>query len=124
MATCTLKLYKTEITPSRNCVVDSIASYLGGLTPLQTFNDFQYQKIGLDITIKVPLAQEYAIKQNKGNYIDIYQDSMHYYFFILKARWIAQNVIEFVCSLDTLNTFEGYYQIDLKTKIIRQHKDR
>lgn len=124
MATSTVILYQTSITPEKNCVVEQLSSYLAGCSFL-TFNDFQYVKIEYDITIKVNVNQQYD-KDFDYNYAKITNSSQarDYYYFILGTRWISQNTLELSLSLDSLNTYWNDLQFTDKTHITRQHKDR
>ena len=124
MATSTVILYQTSITPEKNCVVEQLSSYLAGCSFL-TFNDFQYVKIEYDITIKVNVNQQYD-KDFNYNYAKITNSSQarDYYYFILGTKWISQNTLELSLSLDSLNTYWNDLQFTDKTHITRQHKDR
>ena len=124
MATSTVILYQTSITPEKNCVVEQLSSYLAGCSFL-TFNDFQYVKIEYDTTIKVNVNQQYD-KDFDYNYAKITNSSQarDYYYFILGTRWISQNTLELSLSLDSLNTYWTDLQFTDKTHITRQHKDR
>ena len=95
------------------------------------WDNFNYIKIGLDITIKVKLNEQerlslplnYCLIQNS-----IDSDLTVYKYFITKTEWIAQDTVKFYLSMDTLNTFwayQGYDNFDWsKTKVTRAHKDR
>lgn len=117
------KLYNCKISADRNALVDNIQDYLGTLTPVVSNNSFHYQKIELDTNIKLELEQS-KVGSCVGNYIDIFQDSKHFYFFVIGSKWTAPNTVELRCSLDTINTFAGDFTFNKKTKISRQHKDR
>lgn len=120
--TSTLILYKTKITPEKNAIVDDLETYLSSCTKL-TVNNFQYQKIALDITIKVDQEQDVPVN-GRYNYCSINQDGKKYYYFILDYRFIAQHVVEYTLSIDSLNTFKNDWNWSNKTNIIRQHEDR
>lgn len=124
MATSTVILYQTSITPEKNCVVEQLSSYLAGCSSL-TFNNFQYVKIEYDVTIKVNINQQYD-KDFDYNYAKITNSSQakDYYYFILGTRWISQNTIELSLSLDSLNSYWSDLHFTDKTHITRQHKDR
>lgn len=123
MATCSLKIYNCKITPDRNAVVDNISTYLASLTPTYVSATFQYQKIDLNIAIKINDVQE-GVGEAIGNYVSITQDGKTYYFFIDRANWKATNTVELVLSLDTVNTFRNDFTFNKKTNILRTHKDR
>ena len=83
MATSTIKIYKTVLTPSRNALVDDLDEYLNTEATL-TYEDssFQYQKLGLDIDIKINITQDVISNYNLGNYVVIAQDGKKWYYFI------------------------------------------
>lgn len=124
-----LTLYKTNITPDRNACVDSINDYLadniakyGDESPM-TFTDFQYQKIKLDMTFDVPIAQSY-IKKQFCNYAKVTQDGMDYYFFITDNTRLSEKATRLTARLDTINTFRNKFTISSKSNVLRQHKNR
>lgn len=119
----TIKIYKTALTPQRNALVDDIDLYLGSLTPTYTSANFQYQKMGLDLVVKVNLDQQYVAKAI-GNYVEIIQDGKSYYYFIMESSWKSTTTVELTLSIDSINTFRNDVTFTEKTKIIRQHKDR
>lgn len=119
----TIKIYKTNITPDRNALVDELSTYLSSLTPTYSNDTFQYIQLSTDISIKVELDQEMQV-QEIGNYVDLFQDNKHFYFFILKSNWKSTKTIELSLSIDSVNTFKNDFTFNKKTNIIRQHKDR
>lgn len=119
----TIKIYKTNITPDRNALVDDLSTYLSSLTPAYSNDTFQYIQLSTDISIKVELDQEMQV-QEIGNYVDLFQDNKHFYFFILKSSWKSTKTIELSLSIDSVNTFKNDFTFNKKTNIIRQHKDR
>jgi len=123
MATSSIKIYKCELTPERNAKVDQLADYLADLTAIYENDKFQYQKIDLDIVIKIEVDQSY-VGTAVGNYLDLYQDNKHFYYFIMKPTWRSANTVELQCSIDSVNTFATDFTFTNKTNIIRQHKDR
>ena len=119
----TIKIYKTNITPDRNALVDDLSTYLSSLTPAYSNDTFQYIQLSTDISIKVELNQEMQTEEI-GNYVDLFQDNKHFYFFILKSSWKSTKTIELSLSIDSVNTFKNDFTFNKKTNIIRQHKDR
>lgn len=119
-----LKIYQTAITPKKNMVVDDIDIYLSKLTPTIDIPDFQYQKIGLDIEIRVPADQSNVGNNALGNYVSIEQDDRVYYFFIMGAEWKNPMCVGLRLSIDTLNTFDKDLEWSPQTLIKRRHKDR
>lgn len=126
MATSTIVLYTTNITPERNCKVDDIATYLESCNKM-TIGSFQYSKILLDDTIKLDWNQN-ELPNFPFNYLSIKKsddiNDKTYYYFILNNNWRSQNTVELQISLDTINTFWNELSWTAKTNITRQHKDR
>ena len=87
MATSTIKIYKAVLTPSRNALVDDLDEYLNTEATL-TYEDssFQYQKLGLDIDIKINVNQDVISNYNLGNYVVIAQDGKKWYYFIMNTE--------------------------------------
>lgn len=126
MAFTILTLYKTDITPERNCRVDSMSLYLHSRTVKETIQNFQYKSIKLDDTIKLNMSQTNT-PNFPYNYLDIQRtddDLKHYYYFILNSTWKSENTVELQISLDTINTFWTNLIWTDRTNITRQHKDR
>lgn len=131
--------YKSLINKEKNFVLDnpdgsqSIETYLTTLTR-QTIEDFQYVKQALSVSIKINLNQEILemINANDINYVSIQnidEDETplkKYYYFVISKNWKSKETIEFVLSMDTLNTFKfnDDYELTNKTIIKRMHKDR
>ena len=124
MATSQIVLYKTNITPERNCKVDDIGSYLI-MCEQEIISDFQYKVIRLDDTIKLDMSQTNT-PNFPYNYLAVKRDSETkiYYYFILNSNWKSENTVELQISLDTINTFWNELSWTAKTNITRQHKDR
>lgn len=147
MATCTVKLYRqTKIEMDKNFYVENIEDYLASVLFPQTIQNYQYQKIELEMKIKVgtydDIAEEIAAGKNIStnllgyyfNYCSLQDtsDNKIYYYFIVNRKPLANGTIEYTLNMDTVNT----YQVDLtdasspdisfnkKTQIIRQHEDR
>ena len=130
-----VKVYKNcKIEYGKNFVVDSIEDYLSTLDSLE-YDDFQYQKIQYLMNIKLNWheATLEMISAQNYNYLSItnYEDgstyqTRTYYFFILKKEWKAQNTVNFQIILDSINTFKPSvdFNINAKTHINREHKDR
>lgn len=119
-----IRIYQVEFKPDQNAVVESLQQYLN-TAPLRYKSDtFQYQQIAIDMVIKVPMEQS---KLNiPGNYVEIIQDDIHYYFYIINAKWTAKNTLRLVLSMDTLNTFwiEIQTSLDKQTHVSRKYYDR
>lgn len=141
----TLKIYKTQLTPARNALLDDIEGYLANVENrpdyytgedelVYTNDDFQYVKPDLDVTIKIDLPiNNDRMFDSVGNYARIEQSqgggkASIWYYFIIGSKWTAQRTLELTLSLDTVNTF-GEYLLDEgnwsdKTNIIREHEDQ
>ena len=121
-----VKLYNVGFNSNMNCVVDDIAAYLKGTaTTVITYNDVMYQKIELDMEIKLPISQS-LVERPSFNYVSILnQDGQRpFYFFVRDVQWLSQQGIKVLLSMDTLNTFQDLLVFSNNTKITRQHKDR
>lgn len=124
MAISKIKIYRTKITPDRNALVDDIEGYLNGLTPTYTSDNFQYQKLDVNLSIKIDYPQNGITTQSLGNYVKIEQDNRIWYYFILNTSWKSQNTIELALAIDSINTFRNDFHFNEKTQIIRQHMPR
>lgn len=124
MATSQIALYKTNITPERNCKVDDLGYYLISCES-EIISDFQYKTIKLDDTIKLNMSQNNT-PNFPYNYLAVKRDNETkiYYYFIINSNWRSENTIELQISLDTINTFWDELSWTAKTNITRQHKDR
>lgn len=124
MATSTIRIYRTVLTPARNALVDDLDAYLG--TTDLTYEDttFQYQKLGLDINVKILFSQSAISNHDLGNYAVIAQDGKKWYYFIMNTEWKGVSTVNLKLSLDTINTFRNDLTFTEKTMIRRQHKDR
>ena len=144
-----LKIYKTQLTPARNALLDNIEYYLtccenrpsyytGEDCLVYSNSDFQYVKPELDTIIKVdvPLGNN-RMYDSIGNYVRIQQRQgidaevgpwSIWYYFIISSRWTAQRTLELTLSMDTVNTFaaelKNLNNWSDKTSLIRQHRDR
>ena len=124
MATSKIRIYATKLTPARNALVDYLDTYLASLTPTYTNDNFQYQKLALDLTVKVPMPQDVISNHSLGNYVVIEQDNKKWYYFLLNCHWTSPNTVLLNLSIDSINTFKSDLTFDDKTLITRQHKDR
>lgn len=79
-----VKLYKVGFNSNMNCVVDNIGTYLKGTgITVVTYDNVMYQKIELDMEIKLPISQS-LVERPGFNYVSISnQDGQRpFYFFI------------------------------------------
>jgi len=123
MSTCILKLYKnTKITPSRNARVDDIEVYLDSLDGTYESTKFQYQRIDLNMSIKVNMDQKEA--QGNYDYASIEQDGRLFFFFVMKGEQVSRKCVRFELSMDTINSWWDFMYWNSKTSIQREHMDR
>lgn len=123
MSTCILKMYKnTKITPARNARVDDIEVYLDSLEGTYESTKFQYQRIALNMSIKVNMEQQEA--QGNYNYATIEQDGKLFFFFVMSGEQVSRKCVQFNLSMDTINTFWDFMDWNAKTMIQREHVDR
>lgn len=121
-----LRLYQVDFEPSDNFYIEDIESYLNTLpanAKRYEWNNLNYLKLGMNLTIKLPLNQVYQI-ENSCNYAIVEQDNNTYYYFVVDAKWIAKRTIQLVLTLDTLQTFFTKLKWSDKTQIIRETQDR
>lgn len=83
MASAKVKVYNVGFNSEMNCVVDDIASYLSRLTPIYSHDYLQYQKIELDMELKLPLEQT-QVASPTFNYVSLENKdtSRTFYFFV------------------------------------------
>ena len=98
-----LKIYKTQLTPARNALLDNIEAYLQAIENPPAYytgkdeltyvdNDFQFIKPDLDITIKINLPRNNNnLFDSIGNYARVEQKqedgfSAVWYYFIIGSR--------------------------------------
>ena len=121
-----LRLYQVDFEPSDNFYIEDIESYLRTLpagAKRYEWNNLNYLKLGMNITIKLPLDQVHQI-ENTCNYAIIEQDNNTYYYFVVDAKWIAKKTIQLVLTLDTVQTFFTKLKWSDKTQITRETQDR
>ena len=123
-----LKLFKTNIRPEANVVVEGLQSYLGELTDVLTFPDLKWTQPDLDIMIKLPLSG-HITTLNDFNYAMLYDQETGnaYYYFILNLKWKAHQTLRLQLSMDTLNTFWDELKLDAlapETRVTRRYFDR
>ena len=121
-----LRLYQVDFEPSDNFYIEDIESYLRTLPSTakrEEWNNLNYLKLGMNITIRLPLNQVHQI-ENTCNYAIVEQDGNTYYYFVVDARWVAKKTVELVLTLDTVQTFFPKLKWSDKTQIIRETQDR
>ena len=121
-----LRLYQVDFEPSDNFYIEDIESYLNTLpagAKRYEWNNLNYLKLGMNITVKLPLDQVHQI-ENTCNYAIIEQDNSTYYYFVVDAKWIAKRTIQLILTLDTVQTFFTKLKWSDKTQITRETQDR
>lgn len=121
-----LRLYQVDFEPSDNFYIEDIESYLNTLpasAKRYEWNNLNYLKLGMNLTIKLPLDQVHQI-ENTCNYAIIEQDNNTYYYFVVDAKWIAKRTIQLVLTLDTVQTFFTKLKWSDKTQITRETQNR
>jgi len=125
-----LKLYKTNIRPEANVVVEGLDAYLGELNDedVKTFPDLKWTQPDLDIMIKLPLSGHITML-NEFNYASLFDPETGniYYYFIVDLKWKAHQTLRLQLSMDTLNTFWDKLKNDAlspETRVSRRYFDR
>lgn len=120
-----LKIYWSNLTPTRNAWVDNIEDYLDGLQVFYHCEDFQYQRLDRELEIVIPVPQADLSQQEVGNYVRIYQDNIAWYYFVMSYKWTSKTSLRLSLSIDSVNTFIGsHIHFSPKTVIEREHEDR
>lgn len=124
MANCTIEFFKTPLDKLQNYRIDNIYTYLEDeCTFVLRVDDFQYQRILLNISFKLDLPQEQATNP-KFNYFVIIQDNRKYFYFIDSLEQVARKTVRVSGSLDTINSFWDDLKWSSRTLITREHVDR
>lgn len=124
MANCTIEFFKTPLDKLQNYRIDNIYTYLEDeCTFVLRVEDFQYQRILLNIAFKLDLPQEQATSP-KFNYFVITQDNRKYFYFIDSLEQVARKTVRVSGSLDTINSFWDDLKWSSRTLITREHVDR
>ena len=121
-----LRLYQVDFGPTDNFYIEDIESYLRTLpanAKREEWNNLNYLKLGMNLTIKLPLNQVYQI-ENSCNYAIIEQDNNKYYYFVVDAKWTAKKTVQLVLTLDTVQTFFTKLKWSDKTQIMRETQNR
>ena len=131
-----LRIYKTNLDPTRNMVLDNISEYLASCQEVYADDNYQLIKPALQQTIKINSSMLYNdISLIKiANFLSITEkatnnagaEAVTYYYFIMNAEWLADGTCRLTIALDTLNTWwnDITHNLNDKTHITRQHKDR
>ena len=130
MATSTLNLYySTQLHEEKRFAIEHIDQWLLGFTADEV-KLFQYIKNQLNINIKINMSQNNleTTSTNDIDYVSVKNsnETRVYYYFVKNKIWRSQETIEFELKMDTLNTFQFDvdYEVNKKTLVQREHKDR
>lgn len=133
MATSNIIIYKTDIVPDKNMIVESIDTYLSSCTK-KTYNNSQYFKIEMNTTYKINITQDYQFGLKGYNFLSVKNsdDTLTYYYFITASEWLSENTIKLTLALDTMNTYQAttstrstpIFTLTNNTHITREHRDR
>ena len=121
-----LRLYQVDFDPTDNFYIEDIESYFRTLpasAKRYEWNNLNYLKLGMNLTVKLPLDQVHQI-ESTCNYAVIEQDNNTYYYFVVDAKWIAKKTIQLVLTLDTVQTFFTKLKWSDKTQITRETQNR
>lgn len=123
-----LTLYKTDIRPEMNAVIEDFDKYILDEDRIaHQWMDVKYIQPEIDIMVKVPLDGHYnSLKQ--FDYACLYDPDTKrdYYYFVVHYKWKAKMTLQLQLSMDTLNTFWD----DIKTsmtansRVTRRYFDR
>lgn len=126
------------------CLVEQdkhfILNYINGQNAIElhlntlkqiTINKFQYVKQSLSLTIKIELPQSVLEMGEHStddiNYVKIQNgNETPCYYFVISKNWKSSNTIEFILSMDTINTYQygRDFIVNKKTLVKRSHMDR
>lgn len=123
----TITLYKTEIRPEMNAVVESISKYLTDDKKAYEWQNIKYTRPEVDIMVKLPLdGSMNSLKQ--FDYAVLYDETSNrkYYYFVVNMDWKAKMTLRLQLSMDTLTTFWGDIRNGLtqNTHVTRRYFDR
>ena len=140
MPTSTINLYKeTGLQPEKNFIIDDFSQWLSSYL-YKTISTFQWIKHNLTLSIKIDWDQKYMDSGSEVgidvDYISIKNSeragnlnqypSNTYFYFVVDKQWRSEKTVELFLRMDTLNTFKWNtdYNVDKRTLVIREHKDR
>ena len=123
-----LTLYKTDIRPEMNAVIEDFDKYMTDEYRLvHQWQNVKYTKPDLDIMIKLPL-DGHTNSLGEFDYAILYDPDTKrdYYYFVVNMDWKAKMTLRLQLSMDTLNTFWAEIQSSLgkQTHVTRKYYDR
>ena len=123
-----LTLYKTDIRPDMNAVIEDFELYMNDEDRIvHQWQNVKYTKPELDIIIKLPL-DGHTNSLGEFNYAILYDPDTKrdYYYFVVNMDWKAKMTLRLQLSMDTLNTFWAEIKTGLSpnTHVTRHYFDR
>lgn len=109
----------------KNFKIENIEYFLTEkATKTSSIIQIQYQKIALNLSVKLNIGQMGVLPTFEYNYARITFENpdtlnLKFYYYIENWQWLSENTIRLDLILDVLNSVD--YSFDKKTKIIRQH---
>lgn len=131
MAKSNITLYKTDLAPNLNYIIESIGDYLHTCSS-QEIGEVRYIEPKLQQTIILKCDQSLLHTGLNYNYAKVTtRDStgpiITNFYFVQSLEWASRKTIRVQLMLDTLNTLSSDYitrHCDDRTAIVREHRDR
>ena len=129
-----IKLYKTSLSPNRNFLIEDFSTWLSSqATLLYSYNNGQFIKQDMTLTLKVPL-DEFSVNKLSVNFVDYVSiknteegnTTSTFYYYVVHSVWRGKTTIELTLVIDVLNTYKlgTDYSLSPRSFIKREHKDR
>lgn len=102
-----LTLYKTDIRPEMNAVVEHMDLYMNDEDRIvHQWQNVKYTQPEIDIMLKLPLDGHYN-SLGEFDYACLYDPDTKrdYFYFVVNFKWKAKMTLQLQLSMDTLNTF-------------------
>lgn len=131
MAKSNITLYKTDLAPNLNYIIESIGDYLHTCSS-QEIGEVRYIEPKLQQTIVLKCDQSLLHTGLNYNYAkvttrDATGPTTTAFYFVQSLDWASRKTIRVQLMLDTLNTLSSDYitsHCDDRTTIVREHRDR
>ena len=123
-----LTLYKTDIRPEMNAVVEDFELYMNDEDRIvHQWQNVKYTQPEIDIMLKLPLDGHYN-SLGEFNYACLHDPDTKrdYFYFVVDFKWKARMTLQLQLSMDTLNTFWDDIKTGLSpnTHVTRRYFDR
>ena len=117
----TITLYKTDIRPEMNVVIDDFEKYMNDENRIAyQFMNTKYIQPTLDIMVKLPLDGHFnSLKQFDYACLHDPDTGMDYFYFVIDFKWKAKQTLQLQLSMDTLMTFWDEIQPSLTNQTAR-----